>query len=374
MRVLVVSGGKPTERDPLNGNFEYDQAKALASQGLEVFFFAIDLRSFRRKRPWGIFHGQDSGVFWHVISLPIGAVPLLWLCKFGGWALLFLFNKVFRNKLTYPDIIHAHFTEMGCMSAGLSSKYNIPLIITEHSSLMNRPNIDPNLLKCAKIGYNQAKKVIAVSNPLKNNILIHTGVEAKVIPNMINLESFNKAKKIVHSGYHIVSTGNLIPRKRFANLIKAFAEMIQNHDDVYLHIIGDGYMRDELVLLATNLGINDNVIFHGYKNAAEMTSIYEQCDCFALVSALETFGVVYVEAMAAGLPVIATRCGGPEDFVNESNGVLIEVDNHKELYNALEYVYLNARSFSSEDIRTFAEMNFSPKMVASKIIDVYNDL
>ena len=244
MRVLVVSGGKPTEKYPLSGNFEYDQAIALASQGMEVTFFAVDLRSFRRKRSWGISHGQESGVFWHVISLPIGAVSLSWLCKIGGWALLFLFKKVFRNKLTYPDIIHAHFTEMGCMSAGLSSKYNIPLVITEHSSLMNRPNIDPNLLKCAKIGYYQAKKVIAVSNPLKNSILFHTGIEAKVIPNMINLETFNKANKIEHSGFHIVSTGNLIHRKRFTNLIKAFADVIQNHDDVYLHIIGDGNMRD----------------------------------------------------------------------------------------------------------------------------------
>lgn len=374
MRVLVVSGGKPTEKYPLLGNFEYDQATALASQGVEVVFFAVDLRSFRRKRPWGISHGQDSGVFWHVISLPIGAVSLPWLCKIGSGALQFLFSKVFRNQSTYPDVIHAHFTEMGCMSAGLSSKYNIPLVITEHSSLMNRPNIAPNLLKCAKIGYHQAKKVIAVSNPLKNSISFHTDVEAEVIPNMINLETFNKAQKVEHFGYHIVSTGNLIPGKRFTNLIKAFAEVATNNGDVYLHIIGDGYMRDELVLLATKLGVKDKVIFHGYKNAVEMTAIYEQCDCFALVSASETFGVVYVEAMAAGLPVIATKCGGPEDFVNDNNGLLVEVDNHKQLCDAIVFMYENYSSYYTDVLRSYVEENFSPESVARKIIELYNTI
>ena len=64
----------------------------------------------------------------------------------------------------------------------------------------------------------------------------------------------------------------------------------------------------------------------------EIVKVYEECDCFVLPSAGETFGVVYVEAMAAGLPVIATRCGGPEDFVNEDNGILI-ISEIKDMHN-----------------------------------------
>ena len=96
MKVLIISGGKPDSTYPLNGNFEYDQAIALAASGLDVTYFAVDLRSFRRKRKFGIVHGDNDGVKWHVINVPVGAVPVTWLCKIGKIALKVLFNIVFK--------------------------------------------------------------------------------------------------------------------------------------------------------------------------------------------------------------------------------------------------------------------------------------
>lgn len=373
MRALLVSGGKPDSAYPLNGNFEFEQAVALAAAGIDVYFFAVDLRSIRRKRSYGISKGVEDGVKWYVISLPLGAIPITILCKIGSITLRYLFSKVFKLKGDYPDVIHAHFTEMGCIAADLSTKKNIPLVVTEHSSAMNKPTVDPNLLKCAIKGYSKASKVIAVSKPLSESIYSKTGIQAVVIPNMIKLDVFTKCQKKEHNGFHIVSVGAMIPRKRFANLIKAVADVLKIHDDIYLHIIGDGYMREELKQQVADLKIDNRVIFHGYKNASEITNIYETCDCFALVSASETFGVVYVEAMAAGLPVIATRCGGPEDFVNEKNGLLLEVDNHQQLCNALEYIYVKAATYHTDEIRETARNN-SPEVVSNKIIEVYNEV
>ena len=74
------------------------------------------------------------------------------------------------------------------------------------------------------------------------------------------------------------------------------------------------------------------------------------CDAFVLASRAETFGVVYVEAMAAGLPVIATACGGPEDFVSEENGILIPADNEEKLTEALIEMYHMAHKYDKQAI------------------------
>lgn len=144
MRVLIVSGGKPTKKYPFIGNFAFEQAVALADSGTDVTFFGIDLRSFRRKRPYGISYGVAGKVRWYVISIPIGAVPLSLLCFIGAKALSYLYSKVYKNRKK-PDIVHAHFTEIGQMAASLVKKIDVPLVITEHSSAMNCENVNESL-------------------------------------------------------------------------------------------------------------------------------------------------------------------------------------------------------------------------------------
>lgn len=374
MKVLIVSGGKPTADYPLNGNFEFDQAVALAAAGLDIIFFAVDLRSLRRKRRLGISHGKEKGVSWYEISIPVGRVPISLLCFIGGKALCYLFNQFFKSRTEYPNIIHAHFTEVGCMAASLSKKYNIPLVITEHSSAMNSPVLRSGLLKCAKKGYTQASKVIAVSGPLRESIIRNISVEPCVIHNMIRLDTFAHANRFNHSGFNFVSTGALIPRKRFSNLIKAFTEIAKKHDDIFLHIIGDGPMKADLIKISQEFGMSKRIIFYGYKNSKEIADIFGKCDCFVLATARETFGVVYAEAMAVGLPVIATRCGGPEDFVTKENGILVDVDNQLQLLNAIEYMYKNVSNYKPDEIRFYVRNNFSPEVISKKIINIYNNV
>ena len=80
----------------------------------------------------------------------------------------------------------------------------------------------------------------------------------------------------------------------------------------------------------------------------EVSSILAHADIFVLASRKETFGIVYVEAMAKGLPVIATKCGGPEEFVNKENGILVPVDNVEELSKAMLLMYKEGQHCYSE--------------------------
>jgi glycosyltransferase involved in cell wall biosynthesis len=104
----------------------------------------------------------------------------------------------------------------------------------------------------------------------------------------------------------------------------------------------------------------------------EMAREYSNADCFALASRCETFGVAYAEAMAAGLPVIATRCGGPEDFVNSNCGLLVKTDDDEAMAEAMADMVSNSKSrYSPSAIRAQVESSFAPEVIAGELIDVY---
>lgn len=373
MRVLIVSGGKPTKEYPLNGNFAFEQAQALADSGTDVTFFGVDLRSFRRKRSYGISYGVTGKVRWYVISIPIGAVPLSLLCFIGAKALSYLYSKVYKNRKN-PDIVHAHFTEIGQMAASLVKRINVPLVITEHSSAMNHKNINKTLQKCALKGYKMAARVVAVSHPLSQNIKRYTGIDAIVIPNMIKLDVFGKCEHRDHRGYRFVTTGALIERKRTLNTIKAIEAIHKLGYNVHLDVIGDGHLRSALMEYVWKHGLREIVMFHGLLSPTDIVKVYETCDCFVLPSSGETFGVVYVEAMAAGLPVIATCCGGPEDFINEDNGILIDVDDTEQLLNAF-LSFINAQKhYSPTRLRNYVKENFGPEHLALRLNRLYKEI
>ncbi|MCI8417375.1 MAG: glycosyltransferase family 4 protein [Lachnospiraceae bacterium] len=368
MKILFVTNGVPTDQYPLIGIFEFDQAKALAAAGHEVIFFGIDLRSVRRKRKWGIYHGERCGVSWYRIDIPVGAVPLRLFCMIGTWGLEYLYSKVF--KTSKPDLIHAHFTEMGCMASRLARKKQVPLVITEHSSLMNQEKINVSLKRCAIEGYYAAKCVIAVSDGLKKSLYRHTGIQCRVIPNIINLEEF-ELKPNKHIGFGFIITANIVPLKQHQMLIKAFAKVHQIHEDVFLGIVGEGILRKNMELLSQKLGVKNNVIFYGQLSRKKIGLLYQEYDCFVLPSHSETFGVAYIEAMASGLPVIASRCGGPEDFVNEEVGILVSRNSIEELEKGMLFMYNNAWRYNKKQIRTYVEKKYTAQNIAKQILEVY---
>jgi glycosyltransferase involved in cell wall biosynthesis len=93
-----------------------------------------------------------------------------------------------------------------------------------------------------------------------------------------------------------------------------------------------------------------------------------------LASRFETFGVVFVEAMASGVPVIASKTGGPDSFVTSETGMLVSVENIEETTAALETMFFKKNSFDYEYIRNYAVENFSEEVIAKKIIGLYEEI
>lgn len=370
MRVFVISKGMPTEQYPLNGIFEFDQAKALARSGAEVAMLVIDFRSGSYKRKYGFSEYETEGVRVFELSLPLGlyrrALPLL----------RYLLIKVYKKAVKacgQPDIIHAQFYSIGAIAAVLKKRYKVPFVITEHSSKLNTDlqNISQLDLNLAKRAYQCADKLIAVSHALAANLKNNFQVEATVIPNIVDVSQFQYVERTPKDDFTFISVGNLVKIKGFDQLLEAFAEAFKADNAVKLSIVGDGPELENLQNTVTCLNLNGKVSLLRTIGRNRIKSFYQEGDAFVLASHSETFGVVFIEAMATGLPVIATSCGGPNDIVTENAGYLIPVDDRQALVSALQSMRNNAYNFNSLEISRNCIEKYSPETVGRQIIEAY---
>lgn len=270
------------------------------------------------------------------------------------------------------DIIHAQSSLWGGISAAyIAEKYNIPLVITEHSSVERGPYVKKSYIPFICDSYKKAQKVITVGNGLKNEIESLSGrQDIEVIGNLVDLSKFTIKKRIKNEKFIFFSLAFLEGEKGFDTLIKSFAKKFKDKEAV-LYIGGDGSQRSWLEALTVENGVKDQIIFLGALSRDDVSKWMNKCDCFVLPSRYETFGVVYIEALASGRPVIGALNGGAEDIINNLNGYLIPIDDIDILAEKMIEVYDNIESYDEEEIRIDCLKRFSPKVIVNKIISVY---
>ena len=168
-----------------------------------------------------------------------------------------------------------------------------------------------------------------------------------------------------------VAIGRLIYGKGFDLLIAAFDKLKLTTDLWELNIIGAGEEHDNLQKQINEASLQNNIHLLGYKSKEEIISFLSKSDVFVLPSRSETFGVVYVEAMALGLPVIATVCNGPEEFVTKTDGLLIPVDDVDALADAIKYMFEHYDQYDRKRIAEDCKDRFSPKVIAQQLTHVF---
>ena len=371
MKIAVISRGTPSQDHPLYGIFEFDQAKALVQAGHEVSFVATDFRAASFKRSYGLRQYDKEGVHVFELSLPINVyrrgIPML------RRLLLIPFRAMLKSQ-GRPDIVHAHFYFMGNIASILKKKYHLPLVLTEHSSKLNKTidHISALDQKIASHAFGQCDQLITVSDTLRENILQNFRIQSQVVPNMVDDHCFHYGgRPVEQTPFVYVSVGNLLPIKGFDKLIQAYAIV---HDDDKLIIIGGGPEKERLQEQVNQLGLSDSVTLTGPLERTKINEIYKNCHAFVLASESETFGVSYIEALYAGLPVVATRCGGPESFVNESNGTLVAVNDVQAIAKGLRRIRENYDSYDSQKISADCIARFSPSSIAKALEKVYQSV
>lgn len=119
------------------------------------------------------------------------------------------------------------------------------------------------------------------------------------------------------------------------------------------------------------MNINHAVTFTGALTTDQTLDLMRHSNAFVLASRTETFGVVYIEALSQGLPVIATRCGGPESIVTSDNGLLVPIENIPELTKALLTLYENHAHYDPVRLRQDCLQQFGSRAIAQHLIDTF---
>jgi len=373
MYVMIISRGYPTDKYKMYGIFEFDQAKALAKAGCKVVFAAIDVRSIRRWRKWGLERREIDGVNVYIINIPAGRLPKAILHKVISIGLGILYKNILK-ELGKPDILHAHFTDVGYATLALKQQINVPLVITEHSSLIIKPVIEKQLFNTAKGAYEQADVVIAVSPALSYVINDKFNIKSIYVPNIVDTDLFTYKIREESKTFNFVSIGNLIYGKRMDLTMEAFYIAFRDFPDVTLTIFGEGDERSKLEGIIKKYSLENRIVLMGMCSREVIKEKLKNTDCFVLASRFETFGVSYIEALASGVPVIATKCGGPEVFVHEENGCMIPIDDLDELVRVMKYMYKNNIAFDREKISAEIKLKFSPECVSKKLLEVYQQV
>lgn len=376
MKILIVTRGYPQSHNNMLGLFEKDQALALKRAGHDIAYAVVDIRSIRRKRKFGFNHFTDeNGMEIFEMNWPIGPVPRPMIEYFRQEALMKLYPYIY-DYFGKPDIIHAHFLNYAVISVKLAKKEGIPLVITEHSSYLNADKLSKSIIRRAEKAYSAASAIISVSDSFAKKIKKNIGYDSVVIYNIASIDQFEMGRSAarVFKQFEFASSGSLLEKKGFDVLISAFSEVVKKYPSCRLTIYGDGPEKRNLLILTKKLHIENNVEFYGAYKKEEIPDLYSTADAFVLASHGETFGVVYIEAMAVGLPVIATACGGPESFVTQRTGYLVEKNNVQQLCDAMLRMIEHRADFDEQYIRAYVKDNFSSDVIARKITQVYEQV
>lgn len=156
--------------------------------------------------------------------------------------------------------------------------------------------------------------------------------------------------------------------------IKSLYQLKQKRKDFTLDIVvGDGLNRKEYEELTKKLDLDKIIKF--YRRQPEVViSFMRNCDFFVLPSLYENFGVVYIEAMACGKPVIGTSAGGPKEIITKETGILVPPKHIDSLTDAIDYMLDHYQDNLPEKISQYAKENFSYEVVGEKINKIYRRL
>lgn len=380
LHVLVLPSFYPNRDEPTRGIFFKDQALAVRRSGARVSVLYPHLAPIRYvgSRWFGRlgFRFEDADEDGLVTFRVHGANPPL-LPRLSMRVHLHLWTRLMRSYVRRhgaPDVLHAH----GALWAGeaarrLAQAYRLPYIVTEHSTRFELGLVKPWQHERARLVFEQATVPTAMSERHARTLMDQFGLDAVgVVPNVVDTALVTMPDRPrSRAGFQFLSIGFLTARKGMDVLIAAFAAAFHGRDDVTLAIGGDGPERDRLERLARASGLGTRIRFLGSLSREQVAHAMREADCFVLASHAETFGVVLVEALASGIPVIATRCGGPEEFVTPDTGLLVEPGARDQLAHALRTMTDRARTYDPHALRSSVTSRFGPDAVGELLLDLY---
>ena len=360
-KVLHLAKWYPNKEEPLLGIFiqKHIQAVQQSFDNKVISIYQTNAINSNIHREVNYFNSTEEVIFYHKKGL---------LNKI--WVLYRVWKEI---KNFQPHLIHAHV--MGWTSTlayFISNIDQTPFLISEHWSGY-RKNGYSQLKYLSKIlRKKSAKKAIlicVVSNFLKEDML-KCGVKGNytTLGNVVDSKALDIEK---NKTFSFVFAGDLVQEtKNVKGILEAFSEVLKHHKEIKMDIIGDGKDLKNYKNLSDQLKLNNHVSFHGNQSNDYVFKTLSQSHVLIVNSYFETFSIICAEALLCGIPVISTKCGGPESFLNDETGILIDCDSNNQLIKAMKDMVTNYDKYEPEKLKIMVQQ-FSMESICKKINQEY---
>jgi len=359
-------------------------AKALVQSGHEVHVVTLDF-------PGTPSYEEVDGVKVYRTAAELGHP------NFVTWALLF--NHFMEKRVADIsqqvsfDLVHVH--DWLTAPAGVSFKHYIkkPMVATLHSTEYGRSGLhNPESYAIDGIEWwatYEASKVIVTSGSMKKELCEHFRLpqeKVEVIPNGIDLTKYwgSVDRWSVRSRYGVqpneklvLCVGRLVPQKGVEHLIWAIPIIIQRYPEAKFIVVGDGWLKDYLEGLAQSTGYRWKITFTGFLPDQEVVALMTSADVLVVPSIYEPFGIVALEGMAAGVPVVVSQVGGLAEVIeHDRTGVFVYPGNSDSIAWGVDRVLSNIghARWLTQNAREMVQKTYSWETIAMKTVKVYEEV
>lgn len=395
--LLVISSRYPHPMDPVSSSFVKNQVDCLNRFFKKIYVISL-IPYVPRLLSSNEFTDRFINPVWRKDALACNyykydnvevyfvkyfTLPCNLFRKKKGDAALRSVNEMIKNSDINFDLIHAHFTyPSGYIAAKLKRKYGVPMVLTVHESRDWFLDELRSKDKKYNFAWTSSDRIIRVNQKdlVEFNKVNIDKSKLLFIPNGFSASHFKPCNKIIArkelglalDKRILLNVANLEENKGHKYLIQSMKNISTLRDDIVLYIIGQGTQERSLRSLISKYALERNIILAGGNKPTEEISLWmNACDVFVLPSLSESFGIVQIEAMACGKPIVATRNGGSEEIViSDEYGYLVDPKDLNGLTKAM-FKALDA-DWDADYIREYAEQ-FTWDKIAERILVVYNE-
>ena len=385
MKVCIVTTAFPRWKGDAQGSFIWEAARAVARQGVGVRVVAMALPGARTHEAMdGIEVFRPRYLWperWQILRREGGGLPIIWRKHPWARSLFFPFGAVHTLAAARhgreSDLIHANWTLSAAAARLGRSIHGRPIIATLQGSDVFQAAQSPLGRGFARFAINGCQEITVLSNALARATIAMgiPGERVRVIPNGVDTGRFRPPS---HSEREkvILFVGSFIERKGVRYLLAAVPEILRILPDYRIELIGEGPQEPQLRAMVELSGVGDRVIFRGFLSQEDVRHAMQRARLFVLPSLEEGLGVVLLEALACGTPVVASDVDGIPDVITPDVGALVPPADSSCLRDAIVGILRSPEHWTehSTNARARAVANFDWDHIAQRFVTLYRSL
>ncbi len=324
----------------------------------------------------------DYEVFHPRVPMPPGSALHQWEAALAWPFIRRLADRLHTQRRV--DLIHAHFMYPdGVVAARLGRRLGVPVVVTEQTAWGRTFAVHPGVKTQVLRALPHVRLVLPVGTTLLRDIQGQVGdlVECRVLPNVVDEATFTPAE--IEGAWdpdQLLFVGLIRHVKGLDILVRAFATLAAKRPRLRLLVVGGafyrGYQKDEEEVrrLVDELGVRERVRFAGEARPAQVVAAMRASAVLVVPSRRETFSAVTAEALACGTPVVATRCGGPEEILTPETGRLARVEDPLDLAAAIEHVLDRRSTYDPRVLHQDVVARFGLAAIGRQIEAIYDEV